>query len=221
MLEADDHIQRRLRLFAVMFLTFFAGLVAMTIAAGAIAFSRPGGMLATTTSGAAGTGATASPTGTANPGTAAGADATATAATASSAGAPAGFGVDEVLLLVLAAMAVTSVAGFLAMGPVLTAQARKQWQTATGPVPRDARGVRAALIERYGPMNIVRAAIGEGLGVFACVVTALTGNQPALLAVGFALVMLVVAFPTRDRFEVFVRDVTSEDAFSARRAAER
>lgn len=237
MSASDEHVPSRLRAYAVMMLSFLAGLVAMSIAAGALAYSRPGGLLG----GNALTGSAAAAAG-GNAATPNAADAAANAAghagssighaassaghaassashaanSASQSGNSAG-GVDQVLLLVLAVMAVLSVAMFLALGPILTSAVRTRWRSSTGPAPRDAPGVRAALIGDFGAMNITRAAVGEGLGLFACVVAALTGNTLALIGVGFALVMIIVAFPRVDRFDAFVRDVTREEPFGGSR----
>lgn len=199
-----------------MVLTLLAGLVPMSIGAGALAFSLPGGLLG----GGAPTGSNAAtPGGTAATPNAADAAANAAghaAGSAGQAGNSAG-GVDQVLLLVLAVMSVVLVAMFLALGPILTSAARRRWRSSTGPAPRDAPGVRAALIGDFGAMSITRAAVGEGLGVFACVVAALTGNMLALIGVGFALVMIVVVLPGVDRFDAFVRDVTREEPFGGSR----
>lgn len=230
MSASDEHVSSRLRAYAVMMLSFLAGLVAMSIAAGALAYSRPGGLLggnAPQGGNAATPGATAAtPGGTAAAPNAADAAANAAGHAGSSAGHAASStgqsgnsagGVDQVLLLVLAVMAVLSVAMFLALGPILTSAVRTRWRSSTGPAPRDAPGVRAALIGDFGAMNITRAAVGEGLGLFACVVAALTGNTLALIGVGFALVMIIVVFPRVDRFDAFVRDVTREEPFGGSR----
>ena len=223
MSASDEHVSSRLRAYAVMMLSFLAGLVAMSIAAGALAYSRPGGLLggnAPTGSNAATPGATAATPNAAdaaaNAAGHAGSSASHAAGSAGQSGNSAG-GVDQVLLLVLAVMAVLSVAMFLALGPILTSAVRTRWRSSTGPAPRDAPGVRAALIGDFGAMNITRAAVGEGLGLFACVVAALTGNTLALIGVGFALIMIIVVLPRVDRFDAFVRDVTREEPFGGSR----
>ncbi|MFN9132422.1 MAG: hypothetical protein ACK5XO_07015 [Phycisphaerales bacterium] len=223
MSASDEHVSSRLRAYAVMMLTFIAGLVAMSIGAGALAYSRPGGLLgggALPGSAAAAAGsAAAAAGGTAATPNAADAAANAASQAASSAGqaSTSPGGVDQVLLLVLAGMSVVLVAMFLALGPILTSAARRRWRSSTGPAPRDAPGVRAALIGDFGAMSITRAAVGEGLGVFACVVAALTGNMLALIGVGFALIMIIVVLPGVDRFDAFVRDVTREEPFGGSR----
>lgn len=230
MTPSDEHVSKWLRAYKVMVLTLLAGLVPMSIGAGALAFSRPGGLLgggALPGSAAAAAGSAAAAAG----GTAAtpnAADAAANAASQAASGAgqaasgagqaaSSSGGVDQVLVLVLAVMSVVLVAMFLALGPILTSAARRRWRSSTGPAPRDASGVRAALIGDFGAMSITRAAVGEGLGVFACVVAALTGNALALIGVGFALVMIIVVLPGVDRFDAFVRDVTREEPFGGSR----
>lgn len=230
MTPSDEHVSRQLRTHTIIVLTLLAGLVAMSIAAGALAVSRPGGLLgggAPTSSAAAAPGsAAATPGGSAAAPNAADAAANAAIPAASGYGHAANStgqsgnsagGVDQILLLVLAVMSVTSVALFLALGPILTSAARKSWRSSTGPAPRDAPGVRAALIGGFCAMSINRVAVGEGLGLFACIVTALTGNALALIGVGFALVMIIVVVPGAEKFDAYVRDVTREEPFGGAR----
>jgi hypothetical protein len=88
------------------------------------------------------------------------------------------------------------------MGGVLRKQAGTAWREGSS-------GDTEALAPKYLVMTIVRAALMEGPGLFGAVVFLLTGEVIALSVTALSLVGLALLFPTEDRYQAFVRDVTS------------
>jgi hypothetical protein len=108
----------------------------------------------------------------------------------------------SVLLLVLAVLWPSTLATSVVLSRAWVRQARADWQQSGGD--------RESLLPRFLALTILRGALLEGSGIFGAVVYMMTGQGAALLApVLSAGLMLTMVFPTRERFEGFVRDVTA------------
>lgn len=108
----------------------------------------------------------------------------------------------EVLLLVTAGFWPISAAAAYVVGRAMTAKARADWNSSDG------RGDETDLAQPYLGMVIVRAALVEGSGLLGAVTFLLTGNMLALIAPALSLAALGLLFPTEDKLQAFVRDVT-------------
>lgn len=108
----------------------------------------------------------------------------------------------DVLLMALAVIWPTTLAASLVISRAWLRQARAEWQQSGGD--------QDSLMPRFLMLTILRSALLEGSGLFGAVVYMMTGQGAALLApVLSAGLMLTMVFPTRERFEGFVRDVTA------------
>jgi hypothetical protein len=110
----------------------------------------------------------------------------------------------DLLLLILAVLWPATAGMSVFMGRTLTQQARAEWQ-------QSGAGDEDALAPRFLVLNILRGALLEGSGLFGAVAFMLTGEPAALLApVLSAGLLLGMVYPTRERFESFVRAVTNQ-----------
>lgn len=68
----------------------------------------------------------------------------------------------------------------------------------------------AALLQKFGMLTIMRAALAEGAALFGVVISLLSQSWLGLAGAAVAVVMLAMAMPTRGKFDAFVRDATGQ-----------
>jgi hypothetical protein len=105
-----------------------------------------------------------------------------------------------VFLTVMGVLTLVTLAASFVMRGVIVAGARKKFET--GEIPED------GVIPQYQVATVLRAALAEGPALFGAVIVMITGNWLGFAGTAFGLLMLLVVFPTRDRRDGFVRDVT-------------
>ncbi len=99
-----------------------------------------------------------------------------------------------VLLGVLAALLAGCLVAFFAFGAAARSQARSAWQDRG-----DDESGRARLAGILSTSTILRAALAEGPGLFACVIILLTGDLISLAAVAVAVGLMATLLPVRSR----------------------
>ncbi|MBY0113432.1 MAG: hypothetical protein K2Y21_11460 [Phycisphaerales bacterium] len=110
----------------------------------------------------------------------------------------------QTLLLVVAAVAVSSLAAWPVIRKAHAAQGRKMWRAAE-PVEVKER----KLFNGYATISIVRAAMIEGVGLLGAVTLFVSGNWLSLAAPALAVGMIVLTMPSQARYEAFLEEVTS------------
>jgi hypothetical protein len=110
---------------------------------------------------------------------------------------------EQLLLIVMGVLTlVTLVAGFV-IKRLHTGQMRK---LADDGVEFDDR----TLMGRYSTLNVLRAALAEGPGLFGAVVVMISGNLLGFIGTAVGAAVLLLVLPTRGKFDAFVRDATGE-----------
>lgn len=68
----------------------------------------------------------------------------------------------------------------------------------------------AVLLQKFGMLTIMRAALAEGAALFGVVLTLISSSWFGLAGAAVAIVLLALAIPTRGKFDAFVRDATGQ-----------
>jgi hypothetical protein len=100
------------------------------------------------------------------------------------------------------------VGGLLVMSVVVGMIIRKQAVARSRREHEASPLAEGTLLQRFGSMTIVRAALSEGAALMGVMAFFVTGEALGLVGAGVGLVFLAAIFPTQDRFGAFVRDVT-------------
>lgn len=111
----------------------------------------------------------------------------------------------NLLLLVLAALAVAELAAYVVIRKVITGNLRRRWLGhAVEDVPPE------ELLKWFQTLTLVGAAMAEGLSLFGLVILLVTGNWPAIVAPAIGLLLIALHFPTRDKLNRFAGSVTGQ-----------
>jgi hypothetical protein len=114
---------------------------------------------------------------------------------------PPGASPDNVLLIVMGVLTIATFAGSLVMRRLHIGQLRRMAE----------QGVEMSdrlLMGRYAIVLILRAALAEGPALFGAVIVLISGNMLGFLGTAFGAIVLLAIFPTRGKFDGFVRDAT-------------
>ncbi|HZW09875.1 MAG TPA: hypothetical protein VFF69_08220 [Phycisphaerales bacterium] len=98
------------------------------------------------------------------------------------------------LLPVLGALMAGCAGAFFAFGAAAKKQARKAWEARA-----DEEDGRAKIIAVLSTSSILRAALVEGPGLFACVVVLLSGEPLPLAGAAIAVGLMATLLPVRSR----------------------
>jgi len=111
----------------------------------------------------------------------------------------------NLLLLVLAAFAVTELAAYVVVRKVVAGNLRRRWLgRAVEDVPSE------ELVKWFQTLTLVGAALAEGLSLFGLVILLITGNWLAIAAPAIGLLLIARNFPTRDKFNRFAGSITGQ-----------
>ena len=111
----------------------------------------------------------------------------------------------NLLLLVLAALAVMELAAYVVVRKVIAGNLRRQWLGhAVEDVPPE------ELAKWFQTLTLVGAALAEGLSLFGLVILLITGNWLAIVAPAIGLLLIARHFPTRDKFNRFAGSITGQ-----------
>ncbi len=103
-----------------------------------------------------------------------------------------------VLLIALAAVAVTEIPAFVVirMGIVGNLKKRHGSRAAGDPIPDE-------IVNAHMVLTLIGGAMAEGVGLFGLVIVLLTGNWLAMIAPALAIVILAAFIPSRAKIERF------------------
>jgi hypothetical protein len=100
----------------------------------------------------------------------------------------------ETMLAVLGVLLVGCLGAFFAFGAAVRSQAHKAWEARA-----DDEDGRAKLVALLSTSTILRAALVEGPGLFACVIVLLTGSPLPLAATALVVGLMATLLPARAR----------------------
>jgi len=111
----------------------------------------------------------------------------------------------NLLLLVLAALAVMELAAYVVIRKVMMGNLRRRW------VGRPVEDVPPEELARgFQTLTLVGAALAEGFSLFGLVILLVTGNWLAIAASAIGLLLIALHFPTRDKLSRFAGNVTGQ-----------
>jgi hypothetical protein len=110
-------------------------------------------------------------------------------------------GQENPLLIAMAALSVATLFASFIMRRLHVGQLRKLADQQVDISPR-------LLITRFGTLTILRAALAEGPALFGTMIVLISGNVLGFAGTGLGALMLLIVFPTRGKFDAFVRDAT-------------
>jgi hypothetical protein len=111
----------------------------------------------------------------------------------------------HVMRFTLVALAALELAAYVVIRKVVTGKLRQKW---SGRAVHDAPPEELA--QAFLVLSLAGAAMAEGLSLYGLVILLLTGDWLAIMAPAIGLLLIVLHFPSRDKFNRFAGTVTGQ-----------